>query len=253
VRASAVSALEPALSQAVVPGVAGAVQARLKDSARNVRIAAAWSLRATLDENSPAGIELQHYLDINADEPVGQLNKGNYFYARNDLQSAVPHLQKAVDWDAYSAPFHQSLAVILGALNRPGEAVQTLQQAVRLSPDDADSHYLLGLAYNQTGDLTNATAQLTAAVRLEPRHVLAWYNLGLAQNALGQPDSAIASLLRAESLAPTDGQIPYARAIILTRTGRNSEAVLAVKRSLEIDPSNAEALQLYAKLRLSQP
>ena len=74
VRAAAARSLETALA-AGVPGVSAALQARLKDDARNVRIAAAWSLRATVDTNSPAGIELQHYLDINVDEPVGQLNK----------------------------------------------------------------------------------------------------------------------------------------------------------------------------------
>ena len=247
VRAASLRSLETALN-AGVPDAPAALQARLNDPVRNVRIAAAWSLRATLDTNSLAGIELQHYLDINADEPVGQLNKGNFSYARNDLPAAAQHFQKAVDWDVHSAPFHQSLAVVLSALNRPQEAVQTLEQAVRFSRDDAESHYQLGLAYNGVGNLTNALAQLAIAVRLEPRHVLAWYNLGLAQNALGQTDAAIGSLLRAESLAPDDARIPYARATILARLGRSREAIGAAKLSLKIDPSSAEARQLFQTL-----
>ena len=243
VRAASARSLEAALA-AGMPEVSAALQARLDDPARNVRVAAAWSLRVTLDTNSPAGIELQHYLDINADEPVGQLNKGNYSFARNDLPAAAQHFQKAVDWDIYSAPFHQSLAVVLSALNRPQEAVQTLEQAVHFSPDDAESHYQLGLAYHEVGNLTNAAAQLTATVKLDPRHVAAWYNLGLAQNALGQTDAAIASLLQAESLAPADARIPYARATILARLGRSREAIGAAKRSLEIDPSSADARRL---------
>jgi len=247
VRAAAARSLETALNANALD-VLPALQARLNDSARNVRIAAAWSLRATVDTNSPAGLELQHYLDLNADEPVGQLNKGNFSFARNDLPAAAQHFQKAVDWDVHSAPLHQSLAVVLSALNRPQEAVQTLEQAVRLSPDDTESHYQLGLAYNEVGNLTNAAAQLAATVKLDPRHVPAWYNLGLAQNALGQTDAAIASLLRAESLAPTDARIPYARATILARLGRNTEATAAAKRALEIDPSFDDARQLLIVL-----
>ena len=247
VRAASARSLETALA-AGVPDVPTALQARLNDSARNVRIAAAWSLRATVDTNSPASLELQHYLDLNADEPIGQLNKGNFSFARNDLPAAAKHFQKAVDWDVHSAPLYQSLAVVLSALNRPQEAVQTLEQAVHFSPDDAESHYQLGLAYNGIGNQTNALAQLAAAVRLEPRHVLAWYNLGLAQSALGQADAAIGSLSRAESLAPDDARIPYARATILARLGRSREAIGAAKLSLEIDPSSAEARQLFQTL-----
>jgi tetratricopeptide (TPR) repeat protein len=236
-------------------GVAEALQTSLKDSTRNVRLAAAWSLRTTLDTNSPAEIELQQYLAFNADEPVGQLNEGNYFFARNDLASAAAHFQKAVDWDGHSAPFHESLAVVLSALNRPQEAVQTLQDAVRLAPGDAEVHYELGLAYNGIGNLTNALAQLAAAVRLEPRHVAAWYDLGLAQNAAGQTDAAIASLSRAESLAPADGQIIYARATILARQGRNGEAIRELKRALEINPNFTGArqlLQALSKLKIAK-
>jgi tetratricopeptide (TPR) repeat protein len=247
VRAASARSLETALA-ADTTGVAEALQTSLKDSIRNVRLAAAWSLRAAPDTNTPAGNELQQYLAFNADEPVGQLNEGNYFFARNDLASAAAHFQKAVDWDVYSAPFHQSLAVVLSALNRPQEAVATLEQAVKFSPDDAESHYQLGLAYNGVGNLTNALAQLAAAVRLDPRHVRAWYNLGLAQNALEQYAAAITSLSRAESLSPTDAEIPYAQATIFARFGRNAEAVRELKRTLEIDPENPEARQLLQNL-----
>ena len=244
---AAARALENALA-AEAPGVAGALQARLADGARNVRLAAAWSLRATLDEASPAGHELQHYLAINADEPVGQLNEGNYDFARHDLDSAARHFQKAVEWDVRSAPFHENLAVVLSMLNRPQEAVQTLEQAVRWSPDDAEAHYQLGLAYNEVGQPTNTLAQLTTAVGLEPGHVLAWYNLGLTQNALGQPEAAVSSLRRAESLDATDARIPYAVATILARQGRNGAAVDELKRALAIEPANAEAQQLLQVL-----
>jgi tetratricopeptide (TPR) repeat protein len=247
VRAASARSLETALA-AGVRDLPAALQAPLNDPARNVRIAAAWSLRATLDTHSPAGIELQRYLDLNASEPVGQLNQGNFSFARNDLPAAAQHFQKAVDWDTRSAPFHQSLAVVLSALNRPQEAVDTLEQAVHFSPDDAESHYQLGLAYNGTGNLTNALAQLATAVRLEPRHVDAWYDLGLAQNALGQTDAAITSLSRAASLAPAEARIPYAQATILARLGRDGEAVQELRRALEIDPAAAAARQLLQAL-----
>ncbi len=248
VRAAAAHALEGALSVSR-PGVAPALQARLADPARNVRLAAAWSLRAALDPASPAGRELQHFLDTNAEQPTGQMQKGVYSFSRNDLESALRHFQKAVAWDPYSAPFRQELAIVFSALNRPQEAVATLQEACRLAPRDAESHYQLGLACNETGDLKGAAEQLAIAVQLEPRHAAAWYNLALAQNSLGQTDAAIESLFRAETAGPDDARIPYARATILAQLGRAREATAALRRALEINPSFQDARELLQRLQ----
>ena len=245
VRGAAAHALEPALA---VPGVTDALRKRLEDPSRQVRIAAGWAVRASLDPASPAGRELRHFLDSNADQPGGQMRKGDYFLARNDPQTALAHYQKAVAWDPYSAPFRQQFAVALSLLNRPREAVEALREACRLNPQDADSRYQLGLACNEAGDLDQARTELEAAVRLNPRHASAWYNLGLAQNASEQSDAAIESLLRGESVEPDDARIPYARATILARLGQRQAALLAARRALEINPAHGEAKQLLQQL-----
>ncbi len=245
VRSAAARAVEPALRNR---NVADALQKCLDDEARNVRLAAAWSLRATVDPQSKAGRELTHYLDLNADQPLGQMQKGTYFFSRNDLQRALTHFQKAVAGDKYSPPFHHQLAVVLSALNRPQEAVQVLTGACRLFPRDAESHFQLGLAYNEVGDLKRAAEDLAKASELDPQHAPAWYNLGLAQNSLGQIDTALESLLRAETVGPEDARIPYARATILAKTGRTAEAKGAASRALEINPAFPEARQLLNML-----
>ncbi len=247
VRSAAARSLETALN-AAVPGVTDALTQALNDPTRNVRVAAAWTLRATVDEASRAGRELKHYLTLNADEPVGRLNQGNYAYARNDLPAAVGYFQTAVSWDPYSAPLHENLAVVLSQLNRNPEAVATLEQAVQLAPSDAEAHYQLGLAYAGIGNQTNTLTQLQAAVRLDARHVLGWYNLGLVQNQLGQPNEALESLARAETLDPADPRIPYAAATIMARQGQMATAVAALKRSLAIDPDQPAARQLLQAL-----
>ncbi len=245
VRGAAAHALEPALS---VPGVTEALRRRLGDPSLSVRLASAWPLRASLDPDSPAGQELRHFLDSNADQPSGQMRKGDYFLARNEPQTALGHYEKAVSWDPYSAPFRQQAAVALSVLNRPREAVEALREACRLSPKDAEARYQLGLACNEAGDLNQARQELETAVQLNPRHAAAWYNLGLAQNASKQPELAIESLRRGESVEPRDPRIPYARATIHARLGQTQKAVLAARRALEINPAYAEARQLLQQL-----
>jgi Flp pilus assembly protein TadD len=247
VRTIAAGALEPAVETAH-PEVASALRRRLADPVRSVRIAAAGALGGALDADSRAGRELLHYLDNNADEPNGQMQQGIYCFARNDLTSALRHFQKAAEWDAYSAPIRQELAVALSALNHPEEAVAQLKEACRLAPRDAESHYKLGLALNELGNLNGAAQELETAVQLEPRHSAGWYNLGLAQNALGQTAAALESLSRAEAIEPEDARLPYARATILARLGRKLEAATAARHALALDPGHAEAKDLLRML-----
>ena len=246
VRTAAAASLESAVAESTP--VREALEGRLADPVRSVRMAAASSLRATLDPNSPAGREFQQLLNVGADQPTGQLQKGIYHFSRNEFDAALPHFQKAAAWDPYSAPLRQELAVCFSALNRPQEAAEALNEACRLAPQDAESHYKLGLARNELGDLPGAVAELETAVKLEPRHALAWYNLGLAQNALGKPESAIESLLRAESIATEDVRIPYARATILAQLNRPREATAAARRALELEPRFEQAKQLLETL-----
>ena len=247
VRTTAAGALESALGTAP-PETTAAVRRRLDDPVRSVRLAAAAALGPRLDPGSPTGREFQQFLDNNADQPSGRMQKGIVCYAGNELTAALGHLRKAVEWDPYSAPVRQELAVVLSALNRPREAVAELQEACRVAPRDAESHYKLGLAYNELGDLNATARELETAVQLEPRHSAAWYNLGLAQNALGQPDNAVESLLRAEAIEPEDARIPYARATILAGLGRKREAALAAQRALQLNPVLTEARELLQAL-----
>ncbi len=245
VRAACLRSLEPLV---LVPAVSNAVQSRLTDPFRNVRIAAAWDLRATLPTNNAAHGELLHYLKTNADQPTGQMQWGNYYFARGDLNSAAKHLQTAVAWDAYSPPLRMELAVVLSAQGKLAEAVAQLQAACRTAPRDAEAHYSLGLALAESGDSEGALKELQLAVQLEPRHARAWYNLGLLQNALGQSPLAVESLVRGETAAPNDPQIPYARATILARLNRPAEAKVAVQQALKLDPNWEAAQQLLQAL-----
>ena len=74
-------------------------------------------VRATERRSAQTGRELRHFLDSNADQPGGSMRKGDYYFARNDPQTALLHYRRAVLWDPYSAPFRQQLAVALSVLN----------------------------------------------------------------------------------------------------------------------------------------
>lgn len=225
-----------------------ALRRHLEDPARNVRISAALGLRATIDPTSSAGRELEFYLNHHADQPVGQLQLGNYWFARNQPEKALTHFQLAVQWDTNSAPLRHELAVALSTMGRAREAVEQLEAACRLEPREAEYRYKLGLAWNELGDSTRTIEALEQAVRLAPRHARALYNLGLAYNTHGETENAIEMLTRAESAAPDDASIPYATATIYARLGRTAEARAAAARALQIRSGFGEARELLQQL-----
>jgi Flp pilus assembly protein TadD len=247
VRQMAVQALSP-LVQAGQPAATSAVRSRLDDTSRNVRIAAARSLGATLDTNSPAGGEYVHFLDHISDQPLGQMQSGEFAMMRNDPTNAVGHFETAVKWDPYSPGIRHELAIIYSQLGRTRDAVAQLEEAVKLAPNDAEYHYKLALALNEAGEPARVISELEAAVKCDPRHARAWYNLGLARNEHGDAEGAVDALLRAESAEPMDPRIPYARATVLARMGRLMEARTAAARAVQLAPNDPTMAQLLQQL-----
>lgn len=251
VREAAARALAPIHDDSRA-GIRPALEARLQDAHRNVRLAAAWTLRGSLGAQAPVFREMQATLEFHSDQPTGQLQWGALRMARGEIDLAIQHYTRAATWDPLSAPIRHDLAVALGAANRPGEAVRELEAACALDPRDGDLRYKLALAQNEAGQSDAARLQLEQATQLDPQHARAWYNLGLARHGAQDTEGALAALLQAETLTPQDAGPPYARATILAQLGRIDEALAAGRRALEIDPGFQDARTLVEQLGRSR-
>lgn len=247
VREKAVRSLE-SLVDAGNEEVLTHVKPMLNDPIRNVRVAAAWVLRSTVEMRSPAAQELQTALNLGADQPVGQYRKATFELARQNPWKAVEHYQKAVQWDAYSPALRSSFAGLLIQLNRPQEAVQQMEILCQQTPNSAEYRFKLGQIQAQTRNFEKAAQSLTQTVKLNPQHGQGWYNLGLAYSALGKTSDALAALAKAESLEPKDAHIPYARAVVLFRNNRFSEARDAAQKALRIQPDFKAAKTLLQNI-----
>ena len=245
VRQSAARSLEAALE---APGVRAGLNKLLLDPARSVRVTAAWALRESLDLDSTAAKDLQHMLQINADQPSGRMQLGQWHYARRNLPEAIRHMETAIQWDPNSPPFHHDLALLHSTAGNTAQTIQKLRDAIKLAPNEAQYHYELGLALSETGDLAATVTALRECVRVQPRFARAWYNLGLALNQQGQTAEAIAALRQGEAAEPGDPAIPYARATIHAQLGQKAEALAAAEQAIRADPNFPEAQRLRMML-----
>jgi HEAT repeat protein len=158
VRQQIVQTLSPLAT--ATPEIQNAVTARLKDDSRNVRVVAAQALAGELNLDSLAASELQHMLQHNADQPLGQMQLGVFALGQNDNATALQHFQIAAKWDPYSPGIRHELAILLSQLNRPREALRELQEAVQLAPQDAEFRFKLALAWNEVGESRNVLSEL---------------------------------------------------------------------------------------------
>jgi tetratricopeptide (TPR) repeat protein len=233
------------------PATRSALRPLLVDPVRGVRVAAASALMhgGDLDPDLKAVGEFAQFLQAQADQPSGQLQKALLSAYRNQPANAVAHLRKAVEFDSRSAALRREVAVMYGTLGLPQDALEQIQEACRLEPKNADYQYLLGLTYNELGQKSAMMGALGKAVALDPRHARAWYNLGLALRDAGNPDSALDALQRAEAVDVSDADIPWARATILKQLNRIPEARSALIRVLELRPGDPEASALLRTLQ----
>lgn len=165
VRERAVRALEPALADTNV--VAG-LNATLNDPVRNVRVAAAWVLRTTLDMQSRAGQDLQQMLAVEADQPTGQFESAMFCLSRHQPAEALAHLKKATTWDPISPPFLCAQAQVQDQLGQLAEALKTLDKAEGGVPDDPHIPYVRALILQRNGQNEAAKLAVSQALKIQP-------------------------------------------------------------------------------------
>ncbi len=247
VRTAAVQALE-AVGGAEAEAARQVLTKRLDDPERAVRVAAASALHAPLDPGTRALRETLHALDLTADQPMGQLQKGAWAQAHGDMAGALKHFERAVSWDPNSGGIRNEYAMLLAQAGRTQDVLTQMQEAVRLDPKQAEFRYNLARAWHEADNMRNAVKEFEEAVRIDPKHSRAWYNLGLARNALGETDAAIAALRKAEVADPRDPRIPFARATIHLRLRQIPEAREAAQSAITIQPNYPDAQQLLRAL-----
>lgn len=165
VRERAVRSLESALPDT---NVLAALAITEGDPSRNVRVAAAWVLRAQLDLQSPAGQDLERMLDLEADQPAGQFEAALFDLSRQKPAEALVHLKKATAWDPISPPFLCTQAEVQDRLGQLGEALKTLAHAEVAVPDDPHIPYIRAMILFRNGRHDEAKMAVERSLRLQP-------------------------------------------------------------------------------------
>jgi tetratricopeptide (TPR) repeat protein len=184
---------------------------------------------------------LQKALQFKPDNARAHYNFGNALFEKGDVDEAITHYQEALQFKPDFAEAHNNLGNALFQKGNMGEAITHLQQALQFKPDFAEAHNNLGNILLQRGKTDDAIAHFQRAIAIQPDYAAAHYNLGTALFQKGQMDEAIVQFQRALAIQPD-----YAKALnnlgnVLFQKGQLDEAIIQFQKALAIQPGFVEA------------
>lgn len=193
----------------------------LKDTSRLVRIASAELLNGlpdnqlqNLDQKAlkKAQEELKTMLYTNADFSTGRMRLGDYYFQKNDIQTAIKHYEMALKKDSLLLSVYSNLAT----------------------------------AYSMNGDTEKAFKALNTLIKKEPKYGRAYYLRALLNFEVKQNDLAVADLNKAIAIDPTDTRSSYNLATYYFQNKDWNKAEKAIKVALKIEPQHGDYRYLLA-------
>jgi tetratricopeptide (TPR) repeat protein len=159
--------------------------------------------------------------------------------------------------DKLEKQFRDQLVRGTRLLNRgkPAEALPLLERAYKLKPDNYDAALNFGGAYIMAGRFKYAVPILEAATEMHGDQPQLWVNLGAAY--LGNPiladdekqRKALDAFNRAVALDPYTPNVEYNIGLIHRDRGELQLAINAFERALKVNPNDADAKSLIARLQ----
>jgi len=128
------------------------------------------------------------------------------------------------------------------------KALQLYRDAIAVLPGYALLHYKLSVALGRADDLDGEREALQKAVEIDPGMAVAHRQLGYLAFNGGDFPTAEAHFRHAVEAAPSFADAWVSLAATLASESRPQDAEEAVKRALEIDPQNANAIELHKEL-----
>ncbi len=234
------------------------LQPLMEDEVDTVRMEVAQSLAGVpLDQVSPEQARALEnlfkwylgILEIHADMPETQLQKGVFYVERGDLPSAEAAYREALLLNHQLVPAYLNLADLLRSQNRDDEARQLMLEVLQFAPDNAPTLHSLGLLEARSGTPEKALEYLGKAAALETDGSRHRFVYAIALHDLGQPQEAVRQLQSLLQQLPRSEEVLLALANYTAELGQRDKARGYARTLTEISPGNTAYQELLQTLK----
>ena len=222
---SAVEAVDPARSDAVLPYVALA-----ELYAARGKVADAVATLHDAKKRLPPSTSLERAF-------------GEVAELEGDFEGALSHYRAALAMDTNDAATHFRLAGLHRRMRKFDDAASELEKVAAVDKDYPGLSLERGLLYEQAGDVGKAIEQFKAALAKAPDDPDLQLRVGEAYVAIGRADDAIPMLRKVieKRAGSAEAHHYLGRALMLKGgTADAIEALRSLKHAVELDPNRAE-------------
>jgi len=103
------------------------------------------------------------------DQPDALQFLGLLAHNKNDNQSAIELIRKAISINPFSADYYINLGAIFKQLGRLREALECYQTALQLQPESAEAYNNLGNVFKEQGRIPQAKEAFDKAISIKPK------------------------------------------------------------------------------------
>lgn len=174
--------------------------------------------------------------------PVDYYGRGTDLYYKGQYDLALKAFEKAIELKPDFAEAWNNKGILLGKLDRDGEALSAFEKAIDLKPDYAEAWLNRGVSLDSLGRLDEALKSYDRAIEIKPDAAETWSNKGVTLYNLKRQAEAVKSYERAIELKPDLAEAWNNKGISLGKLGQYEEALKAINRAIEIKPDYAGGL-----------
>jgi eukaryotic-like serine/threonine-protein kinase len=168
-------------------------------------------------------------------EALKEFSLGQAAHQKQEDESAIPHLKRAVELDPNFAMAYATLGVAYGNMTQQSLASDNLKKAFDLKErvSEREKSYISAHHYDEdTREVDKAIEVYEQWKETYPRDTVPWDNLSLRYEAIGQHEKALANASEAMRLDPKDSYAYQNVAEDYERLNRYDEAKAVVEKTI---------------------
>ncbi|KAA0249794.1 MAG: tetratricopeptide repeat protein [Candidatus Jettenia sp.] len=201
-------------------------------------------IQGTYDEaNNSLQLIPEHFLSFFQLGVIYQMLAENF--KRDTIDDAITCYKKAIEMDAFQAPFHSNLASLYAGKGDFDSAIEELYQAYLIRPYELPYVERLSNIFLQKGDWERASIFTMRAIELNPAEPGNHNKLGVILNKKQMYEEAVIEFKKAVEINPKEPMYTHNLASTLVTQGKDADAEQIIQMFNEMHPHHR-----YIRIRL---
>jgi len=192
------------------------------------------------------------YIDENPYASMAWYNLGNSYSKLEDYTKAIWAYDYCILIIQDFSPAHFNIGNAYLSMGKHHKAIESFEMVLELEGDDPMALCYLGEAYEQLQEYEIAINYYRLSIELQPDLYEAWLGLGIVLDLQGKTREALTHLHKARDYAEGNGSVSLVLANAYHKLEDRVSAETYYVESLELDPTDPEALCDYMNFLLEK-